>query len=78
MKVVLVRKSPTDLKPWMLFFKILLSGWFFLSLIQAIDTLYVALKYVWNNFEICAEEVQRNTVVFAAVIHGINVTGSWS
>ena len=78
MKVVLVRKSPTDLKPCMLFFKILLSGWFFLSLIQAIDTLYVALKYVWNNFENCAEEVQRNTVVFAAVIHGVNVTGSWS
>ena len=50
----------------------------FLSLIQAIDTLYLALKYVWNNFENCAEEVQRNTVVFAAVIHGINVTGSWS
>ena len=62
----------------MLFFKILLSWWFFLSLIQAIDTLYVALKYVWNNFENCAEEVQRNTVVFAAVIHGVNVTGSWS
>ena len=78
MKVVLVRKSPTDLKLCMLFLTILLSGWFFLSLIKAIDTLYLALKYVWNNFEICAEEVQRNTVVFAAVIHGINVTGSWS